>query len=231
MDFSFLKEYYWYYLNGAKNTILLTVVALLMGIVIGLILALCRLSGKKVLKYGSLAYIEMFRGTPIMIQVMILYFGITPYISFPEVGFLTKFIGYSSSDFMAGALAVALNSGAYVAEIIRAGIQSISKGQTEAARSLGLTQSMAMRYIVIPQAFKNILPALGNEFVTLIKETSIVSVIGMMELTKAGDIVRGDTYKGFEPLLTAAVIYFMLTFTVSKLLALLERRMSTGDRG
>lgn len=229
MDFSFLSEYGWYYINGAKNTILLTSIALFFGILLGLVFALCRLSNNKLLKYAAVAYIEIIRGTPIMIQIMILYFGVTQYFSFPEIPALSYIIGYDSSDFLAGAAAVAINSGAYVAEIIRAGIQSVDKGQMEAARSLGLTSFMAMRYVIIPQAFKNILPALGNEFVTLIKETSVVSVIGIMELTKAGDIVRGATAKGFEPLIAAAVIYFCITFTASKLLGLLERRMSAGD--
>ena len=229
MSFSFLSKYGWYYINGAKNTVLLTCIALLFGIILGLIFALCRLSNNRALKYVAVAYIEIIRGTPILIQIMILYFGVTQYISFPEIPALSKLVGYDSSDFMAGAVAVAMNSGAYVAEIIRAGIQSINKGQMEAARSLGLTNIMAMRYVIIPQAFKNILPALGNEFVTLIKETSVVSVIGIMELTKAGDVVRGATAKGFEPLIAAAVIYFLITFTASKLVGLLERRMSVSD--
>ncbi|HCJ56498.1 amino acid ABC transporter permease [Lutispora sp.] len=229
MSFLFLNKYAWYYINGAKNTILLTCIALFFGIILGLMFALLRLSDNKALKYVAVTYIEIIRGTPILIQIMILYFGVTQYISFPEIPALSKLIGYDSSDFMAGAAAVAINSGAYVAEIIRAGIQSISKGQMEAARSLGLTKSMAMRYVIVPQAFKNILPALGNEFVTLIKETSVVSVIGIMELTKAGDIVRGATAKGFEPLIVAAVIYFSITFTASKLVGLLERRMRVSD--
>lgn len=228
-NFSFLNKYYWYYLNGVKNTIFLTTLALFLGIILGMVLALCRLSKNKPLKYFSGLYIEVMRGTPLLVQIMILYYGITQFVPFPEIDFISSFLGYSSADFFAGAAAVALNSGAYVAEIIRAGIQSINKGQMEAARSLGLTHSMAMRHIIIPQAFKNILPALGNEFVTLIKETSIVSVIGIMELTKAGDIVRGATAKGFEPLLVTAAIYLTLTFTMSKLVGLLERRMAAGD--
>jgi len=229
LDFIFLNKYGWYYINGAKNTILLTCIAITFGIVLGLIFALFRLSNNKLLKYIAVTYIEVIRGTPILIQIMILYFGISQYISFPEIPALSKIIGYDSSDFMTGAAAVAINSGAYVAEIIRAGIQSINKGQMEAARSLGLSKSMAMRYVIIPQAFKNILPALGNEFVTLIKETSIVSVIGIMELTKAGDVVRGATAKGFEPLLIAASIYFCITFAASKFVGFLERRMSASD--
>lgn len=229
MNFSFSSKYSWYYINGAKNTMILTCIALLFGIILGLVFALCRLSKNKIIKYAAVAYIEVIRGTPLLIQVMILYFGITQYINFPEIPALTKLVGYNSSDFMVGATAVAMNSGAYVAEIIRAGIQSIDKGQMEAARSLGLNYPMAMRYVIIPQAFNNILPALGNEFVTLIKETSIVSVIGIMELTKAGDIVRGVTAKGFEPLITAAVIYFSMTFIASKLVGLLERRTKISD--
>ncbi len=147
-------------------------------------------------------------------------------IKFPEVPIL----GSNFPDFFAGILALSINSGAYVAEIIRAGIQAVDKGQMEAARSLGMSESMAMKNVIIPQAFKNILPALGNEFITIIKESSIVSIIGIHELMYNADTVRGNIFRPFEPLLVAALMYFILTFTLSKLLGVAERRMRVSDR-
>lgn len=138
-------------------------------------------------------------------------------------------LGIDLSEKPAAIMALGINSGAYVAEIIRAGIQAVDKGQTEAARSLGMNSFCTMIYVIIPQALKNVLPALGNEFVTVIKESSIVSVIGISDLTRASDIVRGITYKSFEPLIVVAFIYFILTFTLSKLLGLAERRMKQSD--
>jgi polar amino acid transport system permease protein len=139
------------------------------------------------------------------------------------------FLGVDLSRFIPGIIALSINSGAYVAEIIRAGILAVDKGQMEAARSLGFNQGLAMRLVVLPQAIKNILPALGNEFVVVIKESSIVSVIGIAELMYNAGIVRGATYRPMEPLLVAAAIYFVLTFSLSKLLGVAEKRMRTGD--
>lgn len=222
MDFSFLNKYYFFFINGAENTILLAFFTVLLGTVFGTGLALLKLSKNKIARLIATAYIEFIRGTPVMVQLFIIYYGL-PYIgvNFPDI----PAFGSNFPDFVAGIITLAINSAAYVAEIIRAGIQAVDKGQGEAARSLGLTQTMTMRYIIIPQALKNILPALGNEFITVIKESSIVSIIGIHELMYNADTVRGNTFEPFSPLLVAALIYFVMTFTLSKLLGIAERRM------
>ena len=226
MDFSFLNRYYVFFLEGSKNTILLALFTVIFGVVIGMVLALMRLSGKKLLKFLASAYVEFIRGTPLLVQLYIIYYGL------PKMGidFSTiPFIGDTYGDFIAGIITLSINSGAYVAEIIRSGIQAVDKGQMEAARSLGMKHSTAMMYIIIPQGLKNILPALGNEFIVVIKESSIVSIIGIQDLMYKADTVRGNTFQPFEPLIVAAVIYFIMTFTLSKVLGIAERRMSLGD--
>ncbi|HCL4546982.1 amino acid ABC transporter permease [Clostridium botulinum] len=227
MDFSFLSKYYSFFTNGAKYTIILAFFTVVIGTMLGLLLSLMKLSKNKILKYIAVSYIEFIRGTPVLVQLYIIYYGLpTIGIKFPEVPIL----GSNFPDFFAGILALSINSGAYVAEIIRAGIQAVDKGQMEAARSLGMSESMAMKNVIIPQAFKNILPALGNEFITIIKESSIVSIIGIHELMYNADTVRGNIFRPFEPLLVAALMYFILTFTLSKLLGVAERRMRVSDR-
>ncbi|EPY2306258.1 amino acid ABC transporter permease [Clostridium sporogenes] len=227
MDFSFLSKYYSFFTNGAKYTIILAFFTVVIGTILGLLLSLMKLSKNKILKYIAVSYIEFIRGTPVLVQLYIIYYGLpTIGINFPEVPIL----GSNFPDFFAGILALSINSGAYVAEIIRAGIQAVDKGQMEAARSLGMSESMAMKNVIIPQAFKNILPALGNEFITIIKESSIVSIIGIHELMYNADTVRGNIFKPFEPLLVAALMYFIMTFTLSKLLGVAERRMRVSDR-
>lgn len=226
MDFSFLKDYYMFFLEGAKITILLAIITIIFGVVFGVLLALMRISNNSVLKAISATYVEFIRGTPIMVQLFIVYYGLSKMgIHFPEIPVL----GSNFSDLMAGAIALSINSAAYVAEIIRAGIQAVDKGQMEAARSLGLNYSMSMKAIVLPQAIKNILPALGNEFIAIIKESSIVSIIGIHELMYNTDTVRGNTFKPFEPLIITAIVYFVITFTLSNIVRALERRLETSD--
>lgn len=217
MDFSFMTKYYQFFIDGTAITLFLSFFGVLFGVVIGIILALMKLSKNRLIKGFAGIYIEIVRGTPLLVQLYIIYYG------------LPRLLGIGFSDISLGIVAISLNSAAYVAEIIRAGILSIDKGQMEAARSLGMTHTMAMRYIIIPQAFKNILPALGNEFIVLIKESAIVSVVGIHDLMYKADTVRGNTYRPFAPLLVAAVIYFTITFILSKLLGYIERRMRTGD--
>jgi polar amino acid transport system permease protein len=217
IDFSVMPKYIPMLLNGVKMTILLTLASVGFGVLLGLLTALMKMSRFAVLRSIATTYIEIFRGTPILIQIFLIYFG------------LPQIIGVNIPEFPAAVLALSFNSGAYVSEIIRAGIQAVDRGQTEAAYSLGMNSSLTMRYIIIPQAVKNILPALVNEFITLIKESSVVSVIGMTELTRQGDIVRSITYRPFEPLLSVALLYFILTFTLSKLMGRIERRMKKSD--
>lgn len=217
LNFSFLSKYYMFFLNGAKFTIILAIFTVLFGVVLGVVLALMRISKNKPLNFVSAAYVEFIRGTPLMVQLFIIYYA------------LPNMIGVNLPDMVSAILALAVNSSAYVSEIIRAGIQAVDKGQMEAARSLGMPYGMAMRYIIIPQAIKNILPALGNEFIVVIKESSIVSVIGIHELMYNADTVRGNTFRAFEPLIIAAFMYFIMTFTLSKLMGRFERRLKTSD--
>lgn len=202
-------------------TVGLSFVSVLLGILIGLVLAFFRLSKVKILNLISSAYVELIRGTPLLAQIMLVKFGLYDLI--------TANTKISIPDIAIGIIAVSLNSGAYVCEIIRSGISSVDKGQMEAGRSLGMSKSMTMRLIVLPQAIKNILPALCNEFVTVIKETSIISYIGVTDLFYIANAVSAMTYKSFESMLAIAFIYFVITFTLSKLVRLLERRLSQSD--
>lgn len=217
MNFSFLGKYSEYYLKGTEITIVLAFFAVLFGTLLGLTLTLLRRSKIKPISYIATAYVEFVRGTPLLVQIYIIYIG------------LPKLIGMDMPDMTVGAVALALNSGAYISEIIRAGIDAVDKGQMEAARSLGMSQRLAMSEIIIPQAFKNILPALGNEFVSVIKESSMVSVIGVAELMYNAGIVRGNTALGLEPIIVAAVVYFILTFTMTRVLGYVERRLKASD--
>lgn len=229
MDFSFLAKYWQYYLVGAKNTLFLAFLAVAGGVVIGTFLAIGRISRHRLPRILATAYVEFIRGTPLLVQLFVIYYGLQKMgIAFPDWPVLGKALGMSFPDFMAGAVTLSINSGAYVCEVFRAGIQAVDRGQPEAARSLGLSYGDSLRLVVLPQAFRNILPALGNEFVVVIKESSIVSVIGIAELMYKADTVRGATFRPFEPLLVAAFIYFLMTFPLSKLLARFERRLRNG---
>lgn len=226
LDFGFLSKYYMYFVDGAKITIILSIFTVLFGVVLGVIFALMKLSKSFILKSISNIYIEFIRGTPLLVQLYIIYYGL------PKIGLdfsSLSFLGDGIPDFMAGILALSINSAAYVAEIVRAGIQAVDKGQMEAARSLGMSHSMSMKEIIIPQAIKNILPALGNEFIVVIKESSIVSIIGIHELMYNADTIRGNTFQPFEPLLFAALVYFIMTFVLSRVMGVAERRMKTSD--
>lgn len=226
MDFSFLPKYYMFFLNGAKITLLLALFTIILGVALGIMLALMRLSRIAPLKIIATSYIEFIRGTPLLVQLFLFYYGLPKLgIQFPDIPAL----GTAVPEFIAGVVALSVNSAAYVAETFRAGIQAIDKGQMEAARSLGMPHNMAMRFIILPQAIRNVLPALGNEFIVIIKESSIVSVIGISELMYNADTVRGNSFRAFEPLIVVAVIYFAMTFTLSKLLGIAERRMKTSD--
>ncbi len=217
MNFTFLDKYSGYFFKGTEITIVLAVFAVLFGTILGLALTLLRRSKFKVISFIATAYVEFVRGTPLLVQIYIIYIG------------LPKLIGIDMPDMIVGACALSLNSAAYISEIIRAGIDAVDKGQMEAARSLGMNQKLSMLYVVIPQAFKNILPALGNEFVSVIKESSMVSVIGVAELMYNAGVVRGNTALGLEPVIVAAVIYFILTFTMTRGLGYVERRMKASD--
>ena len=217
MNFTFLDKYSSYYIKGAEITIILALCAVLFGTILGLLLTLIRRSKIKPISILATAYVEFVRGTPLLVQIYIIYIG------------LPNLTGLDMSDMAVGIVALSLNSAAYVSEIIRAGIEAVDKGQMEASRSLGMTQGQAMIDIIIPQAFKNIVPALGNEFISVIKESSMVSVIGVAELMYNAGIVRGNTALGLEPVIVAAVFYFVITFTLTRCLGFVERRLKASD--
>lgn len=222
----FVSKYFGYFLSGAGITVMIAFFTVIFAVVFGILFALMKLSSNKLLRGVSSTFVEIVRGTPLLVQLYILYYGL-PMIGFelPQV----DAFGTNLTDFASVILALTINSTAYVAEIIRGGIQSIDKGQMEAARSLGLNYNMAMRYIIIPQAIKTILPSLGNEFITVIKESAIISVVGIHELMFNARVASGATYKIFTPYIMAAVMYFVLTFGLSKLLGVAERRMKVSD--
>ena len=219
-------RYHSFFLEGVENTLIIAVFTVLFGTILGVLMAMARMSKFKPLKWLATAYIEFFRGTPLMVQLMFIFYGLPMIgITFPKVSFIPDF-----DRFAAGVVAMSLNSCAYVAEIIRSGIQAVDVGQMEAARSLGFHHREAMTLVILPQAIRNILPALGNEFVTIIKESSIVSVISIADLMFRAKGIIAKTYNSLECLAVVAIIYFILTFLGGRLIALMERRMSYGRK-
>ncbi|MBQ1207325.1 MAG: amino acid ABC transporter permease [Lachnospiraceae bacterium] len=227
----FIEKNRWKYLtSGLGNTLLITFFALLMGVVIGVVIAIVRSTyaknykemkpgfGKKCLAVANWfggVYLTVIRGTPVVVQLMIIYYCI--FVS-------------SNNGVLIGAVSFGINSGAYVAEIFRSGIMSIDNGQFEAGRSLGFNYVQTLRYIVLPQAFKNVLPSLANEFIVLLKETSVAGYVAVRDLTKGGDIIRGATYQTFMPLLAVAAIYLAMVMFFTHLVNILERRLRAGER-
>jgi len=220
--FSFLSDYLPKFLEGVGVTLGISLVTVFLGTLLGSLLFFMKSSDVSILKIKpfkiiATVYIEVIRGTPMLLQILMVYSG-------------TKLIfGIDVTAFSSAIIAIALNSSAYVSEIIRAGIEGIDVGQSEAARSLGMSKAMTMRLIIIPQAVRNILPAIGNEFVAVIKESSMASVLGVGELMFSAKIVQGATYLSLEPLMVAAVFYFILTFSLGRLMGYLERRMKASD--
>lgn len=239
LNFAKMLPYAGYFGRGMFYTFVLSACTVAIGFVLALVVALIRISkpGKsflskavhKALHLITGVYIEVVRGTPMLVQVMLVY----QVLFHPSIIPKPKFVifGFITGDMLVPALvAISLNSGAYVAEIVRAGIQGVDYGQTEACRSLGMTKFQNMRYIVLPQAIKNILPAIANEFVTIIKESSVCSVIGVQELMKNAQLVQGTTFMPAEPLLIASALYLCMTIPTSKIIAYFERRMRRGDQ-
>ena len=217
-DFSLIWNSLPLLLAGAGVTIEITAIAVGLGFIFGLITSVCRLSGVKVLQVIAVCYVNIIRGTPMLVQIFLIYFA------------LPMVIGERINPFVAAVAACSINSGAYVSEIFRAGIQSVDKGQMEAGRSLGLSWMQTMRYVILPQAFKHVIPPLGNEFISMTKETSLVSVIGFEELTRRGQLIIAKTYGSFKIWLTVAAIYLVMTLTITRLVSYLERRFATDDR-
>ena len=218
---NFIKDDRWQYItNGLWVTIQITVLAVMVGIVIGFLVAIIRSThdktGKlKIANFICRIYLTVIRGTPVVVQLLIIYYGI--------------FASVTINKMIVAVIAFGINSGAYVAEIVRSGIMSIDKGQFEAGRSLGFNYAQTMIYIIIPQAFKNVLPALGNELIVLLKETSVSGYIAMEDLTKGGDIIRSRTYDAMMPLLAVALIYLTVVVFLEFLVGKLERRLRNSD--
>ena len=215
------KDRWQYLLTGLENTLLITIFAVLIGVAIGFLVAIIRAShdkngSLKILNFICRVYLTVIRGTPTMIQLMITY-----YIIFASVNVSKIFVAVC---------AFGINSGAYVAEIVRSGIMSIDQGQFEAGRSLGFNYTQTMRLIILPQAFKNVLPALGNEMIVLLKETSISGYVGTMDLTKGGDIIRSTTYEAYLPLFGVAAIYLVIVMLMTAGVNRLERKLRTNER-
>ena len=221
-------EYWKLFWQGIVCTVSLSALTVVLGFILALILAVMRLSKSKVLKILATIYVEIFRATPMLVQIFIIYYIVFNGVKVLPGYMLFGFIRFER--FFPGVVALALNSGAYLSEIIRSGIQSIDGGQTEAARSLGMSQFQNMRYIVLPQAIKNVLPAIANEFVTIIKESAICYTIGVQDIMSAVNAVKGATFSIAEPLIVAAFLYFCLTYPTSKIIEHFERKMSAGDR-
>lgn len=209
INFSILEKYMPLFFEGIKWTILVSLITVFLGVVFGSLLYFMRRN--KILKIIAVSYVEIIRGTPLFLQILIVY----------NV--------FNLPAFTACIIALSINSSAYVSEIIRAGIDAVDKGQMEAARSLGMTQFQAMKLVIVPQAIKNILPAIGNEFVAVIKESSMASVIGVNELMYAAKVVSGATYRTFEAYICVAAFYFILTFSLGRLMGYLERSMKASD--
>ncbi len=205
-------------LLGAGVTIKITVMSVALGVLIGLFVGIARICRVKPLRFLAAVYVDFFRGTPLLVQIFLFYFAV-PVIT-----------GQRIDPYVAAVGSCGINSGAYVAEIVRAGIQSIDEGQMEAGRSLGMTWAQTMRYIVVPQAIKRVIPPLGNEFIALLKDSSLVSVIGFEELTRRGQLIIAKTYGSLEIWFSVAIIYLVMTLSISRLVAYLEKRYNTDDR-
>ena len=219
-----IERYSSFFAQGVVNTLIIAAFSVLLGTILGTLMATMRMGKILPLKWLAVAYIEFIRGTPLMVQLMFIFYGLPMIgVKIPDISWIPNF-----SRFAAGIVAMSMNSCAYVAEVIRSGIQAVDYGQTEAARSVGFSSGEAMRLVVLPQAIKNILPALGNEFVTVIKESSIVSVIGLADLMFRTNDVIALSYKSLECHAVAALIYFVLTFISSRLVSLAERKLSHG---
>lgn len=216
-DSGFISKYGSFFLKGIKITILTSLIGVALGSILGAFVALMKLSKIKIISWIASIYIEILRGTPMLVQVFIVFFGIT------------AALGLDISALVCGTIALVINSSAYIAEIIRAGINAVDKGQMEAARSLGLNYRQTMKSVIMPQAIKNILPALGNEFVTLIKESSIVSTIGVGEIMFNAQVVQGISFDPFTPLIVAAALYFVLTFVLTRIMNMIEGRLNASD--
>ena len=218
LDYSIIYNSFPLLLKGAGVTLEITAMSVGLGLILGLFLGLGQLSKSKIFRWPAKVYVDVIRGTPLLIQIFIIYFA------------LPNIIGQRIDPFVAAVTACSLNSGAYIAEIFRAGIQSISLGQLRAGLSLGMTGTQTMRYIILPQAFKRIIPPLGNEFIAMLKDSSLVSVIGFEELTRSGQLIIAETYATMEIWTCVAILYLVMTLTITQLVGFMERRLRLVER-
>jgi polar amino acid transport system permease protein len=225
MSFNFIDKFLPYFNDGLIVTLLISAFVVLIGTVLGTLIALAKLSKIRILRWLANSYVEIFRGTPMLVQIMI-GFQVLGKIPLPEfqLGILTEDL----SRLVPGIIVLSMNSGAYVAEIVRGGINAVPKGQMEAAYSLGIRPRQTMLKVILPQAIRNILPALGNEFVTIIKDSSLLATIGVMELYNGAQTTSSTTYQSLSPWLLVAVYYFVVTFITSRLINLLEKKLGKG---
>ncbi|MGD0152300.1 MAG: amino acid ABC transporter permease [Thermacetogeniaceae bacterium] len=220
-----------YLLVGAVTTLKISITAVCLGIILGLFAGMGRLSSNKLVSFLATCYVDFFRGTPLLVQIFIVYFGLPQLYGQAQTYLFTHFgIGHAVTttqigDFLAAIIAFSLNSGAYVGEIFRAGIQSIEKGQREAALSLGMTPSQSMRYVILPQAFRRVVPPLGNEFIAMLKDTALLTTIGVEELLRKGEILNSTYFKPFPIFISVAFIYLIMTLTFSRFVDYTERRL------
>lgn len=226
IDMSSMTPYLSWFFEGALMTLWISLLTVVFGSLIGFIATLAKRSRFKVFNWIATAYTQVIRGTPILLQLYIITLGL------PSLGInIPDLFGPRSGLLIGAVIALAINSGAYTCEIFRSGLNSVDNGQVEAARSLGLTSRQTMFYVIIPQAIKTILPALGNEFITMIKESSMVSVIGVGDVMYQQKIVQGATYRQFEPLIVIAIIYFIMTTVLTTILGFFERRLNRNAKG
>ncbi len=214
IDWTIIPDYFDVFMKGLETTLIISIISIVLGFVGGILIGMCRISRNPLVYGASTVYVEAFRGTPLLIQIFLVYLGL------PQIGI------YIDSPLVAGLIALSLNSAAYQSEIFRGGVQSISIGQIEAARSLGMTYNQALFSVVIPQAIRNAMPPYTNEFITMIKDSSLVMTIGVLELTLRGKLISATTGQSIPVLLFVAVLYFVLTFSTSRIMRYVERRFA-----
>ncbi|MBO0418669.1 amino acid ABC transporter permease [Vagococcus fluvialis] len=228
MDFGKMIKWIPTFIDGMIVTVVLSLMTVFLGSIIGLVATFLQQSQKKSLKAVANIYTQVIRGTPLLVQLYIWLYGLPLIgISLPTLPFLGDV--YGSREFLTAVVALSINSGAYICELLRGGLESIDKGQMEAGRSLGLSRKETMKSAIIPQAIRVVLPGLGNEFIAMIKESSIVSVVGIFDVMYTSNIVKAATYSIFEPLIIVAIIYFFLTYSLTGIMKQLEKRLSVYD--
>lgn len=214
IDWGIIPEYFDFFIQGLQLTLLIAVISIIIGFFGGILVGMGRISRNRIIYGISTVYVEAFRGTPLLVQIFLVYFGL------PQLGIVI------ASPLVSGLIALSLNSAAYQAEIFRGGVQSISKGQMEAARSLGLTYNQSLFTVVIPQAIRNALPPYTNEFITMIKDSSLLLAIGVFELTLQGKLISATTGQSIPVLIFVAVLYFVLTFSTSRIMKVVEKKFA-----